>query len=87
MLNVDPQDNELTHFLQDIDLVKAMGKPPAGVQLAMKAVLVMLETKPDKKPDPDKPGAKIDDWWQPAVRLLGSGTLLPTLKVCASCGT
>jgi len=65
---------------QDIDLVKAMGKPPAGVQLAMRAVLVMLEMKPDKKPDPDKPGAKIDDWWGPAVRLLGTGTLLPTLK-------
>ncbi len=24
--------------------------------------MVMLEMKPDKKPDPDKPGAKIDDW-------------------------
>ena len=25
--------------------------------------MVMLEMKPDKKPDPDKPGAKIDDWY------------------------
>eukprot|EP00960_Hanusia_phi_P013114 383004-Hanusia_phi.AAC.2 len=65
---------------QDIDLVKSMGKPPAGVQLAMKAVLVMLEIKPEKKPDPDKPGARIDDWWSPAVKLLGAGTLLQTLK-------
>eukprot|EP00961_Rhodomonas_salina_P063758 857225-Rhodomonas_salina.13 len=65
---------------QDIDLVKSMGKPPLGVQLAMKAVLVMLEIKPDKKPDPEKPGQRIDDWWQPAVRLLGAGTLLQTLK-------
>ena len=67
---------------KDIDLVKAMGKPPDGVQLAMKgktfllrlrtylyadmrssaAVMIMLDLKPDKKPDPDKPGAKIDDW-------------------------
>ena len=31
---------------QDLDLVKAMGKPPSGVQLAMKAVLIMLEMKP-----------------------------------------
>jgi len=37
---------------QDLDLVKAMGKPPAGVQLAMKAVMVMLEMKPDKKAPP-----------------------------------
>jgi dynein heavy chain len=28
----------------------------------MAAVLIMLDLKPDKKPDPDKPGAKIDDW-------------------------
>ena len=65
---------------QDIDLVKAMGKPPAGVQLAMKAVLTMLEIKADKKPDPDTPGKKIDDWWGPAVRELSKGTLLQTLK-------
>jgi len=65
---------------QDIDLVKSMAKPPAGVQLAMKAVLVMLDLKPDKKNDPDKPGAKIDDWWSPAVRLLNTGTLLQSLK-------
>jgi hypothetical protein len=26
------------------------------------AVMVMLDMKPDKKPDPDKPGARIDDW-------------------------
>ena len=65
---------------QDIDLVKAMGKPPAGVQLAMHAVLVMLQMKPEKKNDPDTPGKKIDDWWSPAVKLLNTGTLLTTLK-------
>jgi dynein heavy chain len=65
----------------DLDAVKAMGKPPLGVQLAMKAVLVMLDTKPDKKNDPDTPGKKIDDWWSLAVRrLLNSDTLLTTLK-------
>ena len=31
---------------QDLDLVKAMGKPPEGVRLAMQAVLVMLQMKP-----------------------------------------
>jgi dynein heavy chain len=65
---------------QDIDLVKSMGKPPAGVMLAMQAVQVMLQMKPDKKNDPDTPGKKIDDWWAPAVRLLNTGTLLTTLK-------
>ena len=65
---------------QDIDLVKAMGKPPPGVQLAMQAVMVMLQMKPEKKNDPDVPGKKIDDWWSPAVKLLNTGTLLTTLK-------
>jgi hypothetical protein len=33
-----------------------------GLDFDSAAVMVMLEMKPDKKPDPDKPGAKIDDW-------------------------
>lgn len=65
---------------QDLDQVKNMGKPPVGVMLAMKAVLVMLDVKPEKKNDPDTPGKKIDDWWGPSVKLLNSGTLLNTLK-------
>ena len=65
---------------QDIDLVKAMGNPPQGVRLALRAVCVMLNIPADKKPDPDRPGAKIDDWWAPAVRLLTQGGLLEKLK-------
>ena len=65
---------------QDLDLVKNMGKPPVGVKLAMKAVMVMLDMKPDKVNDPDTPGKKIDDWWEPSKRLLNQGTLLATLK-------
>jgi hypothetical protein len=34
-----------------------------GLNFPLAAVMVMLEMKPDKKPDPDKPGAKIDDWY------------------------
>ena len=65
---------------KDLDAVKAMGKPPQGVQLAMRAVMIMMDLKPEKKPDPDTPGKKIDDWWAPAVKLLNSGTLLDSLK-------
>ena len=57
----------------DIDLVKNMGNPPAGVKLAMEAVCVMLEVKPDKKADPDNPGKKITDYWTPSVKLLQGG--------------
>lgn len=33
---------------QDIDVVKSMKSPPAGVKLVMEAVCVMKEVKPDK---------------------------------------
>lgn len=87
---------------KDIDLVKAMGKPPEGVQLAMKgktfplifakyvilndfypAVLIMLDLKPDKKPDPDKPGAKIDDWFVAESSFFSS--LIPKLACKFTC--
>ena len=66
---------------EDLQAVKAMLKPPVGVQLAMKSVLVMLDLKPDKKNDPDMPGKKIDDWWAPSVRLLNDPMkLMQTLE-------
>jgi dynein heavy chain len=64
----------------DIDLVKSMKNPPAGVKLVMEAVCVMLEVAPEKKNDPDKPGAKIIDFWSPSVKILSEGTLLQKLK-------
>ncbi len=64
----------------DIDLVKSMKNPPSGVKLAMHAVCVMLDIKPEKKNDPDNPGKKIIDFWGPSVKLLSEGKLLDTLK-------
>jgi dynein heavy chain len=46
----------------------------------MEAVCVMLEVAPEKKNDPDKPGAKIIDFWSPSVKILSEGTLLQKLK-------
>ena len=40
----------------DITNVKSMKSPPAGVKLVMSAVCVMLDTKPDRVPDPSGSG-------------------------------
>lgn len=42
-----------------------MQNPPAGVKTVMEAVCIMKAMKPKKK-DGDKPGQKIDDYWEPA---------------------
>lgn len=36
-----------------------MKNPPSGVKLVMAAVCVMKDIKPDKIPDPNKPGVKV----------------------------
>lgn len=48
----------------DIDELKSLKTPPAGVVLTMKVVCYMFDTKPVKKNDPNKPGVKIDDFWE-----------------------
>merc|ERR1719329_771141 len=50
--------------LANIQEVKALGNPPAGVKLAMEAVCVMFQVKPIRKADPNNPGKKFDDFWE-----------------------
>ena len=49
----------------DVDEVKNMKAPPAGVKLTMEAVCIMKEIPPAKVPAPDGRG-KVDDFWDPA---------------------
>lgn len=49
----------------DVVEVRAMQNPPAGVKTVMDAVCIMKAIKPKRK-DGDKPGQKIDDYWEPA---------------------
>ena len=63
----------------DIDEVKVMGKPPAGVRLCMEAICIMFEIKPEKVADPDTPGKKIDDYFKAAQKnILGKAEQLLT---------
>lgn len=44
----------------DITLVKSMKNPPEMVKTVMAAVCVMKGVSPDKIPDPNKPGQKVN---------------------------
>ncbi|XJO76015.1 hypothetical protein BDV3_006595 [Batrachochytrium dendrobatidis] len=53
----------------DIIEVRSMQRPPEGVKLVIEAICIMKGIKP-KKIDGDKPGKKIDDYWEPGRALL-----------------
>uniref|UniRef100_A0ABM5FKF8 Dynein axonemal heavy chain 1 isoform X2 n=1 Tax=Pogona vitticeps TaxID=103695 RepID=A0ABM5FKF8_9SAUR len=53
----------------DVTEVRAMQRPPLGVKMVIEAVCIMKGVKP-KKIAGDKPGSKIDDYWEPGKGLL-----------------
>ncbi|XP_063858635.1 dynein axonemal heavy chain 3-like isoform X1 [Scylla paramamosain] len=63
----------------DIRVVKAMKNPPSGVKLVMEAVCVMLDIKPERKPDPSGSGKMMEDFWAPSQKLLGDMKFLQNL--------
>eukprot|EP00055_Hartaetosiga_balthica_P017752 m.122337 g.122337 ORF g.122337 m.122337 type:complete len:4010 (-) comp9395_c0_seq2:1066-13095(-) len=62
----------------DIDVVKSMKAPPAGVKLVMEAVCVMKGIKPEKITDPT--GQKVTDYWGPSKKVLGDMKFLESLR-------
>ncbi|XP_019911214.2 dynein heavy chain 1, axonemal [Esox lucius] len=53
----------------DVVEVRAMQRPPNGVKLVIEAVCIMKGVKP-KKVAGEKPGSKVDDYWEPGKGLL-----------------
>ncbi|XP_037386166.1 dynein axonemal heavy chain 1 isoform X5 [Talpa occidentalis] len=53
----------------DVTEVRAMQRPPPGVKLVIEAVCIMKGIKPKKVPG-EKPGSKVDDYWEPGKGLL-----------------
>ena len=53
--------------------------PPSLVKLVMEAVCIMLNIKPERKPEPGT-GRMFDDFWGPSVKLLGDMKFLDKLK-------
>ncbi|XP_025270954.1 dynein heavy chain 7, axonemal [Camponotus floridanus] len=61
---------------QDIQIVKSMKRPPAGVRLVMEAVCILKDVKPERVQGPEGP---IDDYWKPSLRILGDIRFLESL--------
>lgn len=53
----------------DVTEVRALQRPPPGVKLVIDAVCIMKGIKPKKIPG-EKPGTKIDDYWEAGKGLL-----------------
>ncbi|KAI8819310.1 dynein heavy chain and region D6 of dynein motor-domain-containing protein [Fimicolochytrium jonesii] len=62
----------------DVDLLKTMKSPPAGVKFVMEAVCVMKDVKPVKVADAS--GKKEESYWAPAQKMLGDSSFLASLK-------
>lgn len=56
-----------------------MNNPPAGVKLAMEAICIMKDIKPEKIQDPAGGLKKVDDYWGPSKRVLNDMKFLKTL--------
>ncbi|XP_032892704.1 dynein heavy chain 1, axonemal [Amblyraja radiata] len=57
----------------DVTEVRGMQRPPLGVKLVMETVCIMKGIKP-KKIAGERPGSKIDDYWEPGKGLLQDPT-------------
>ncbi|KDO23984.1 hypothetical protein SPRG_10681 [Saprolegnia parasitica CBS 223.65] len=64
----------------EINEVKAMANPPAGVKLVCEGVCVMLGIKPARIPDPADPSKRIMDFWGPSQKMLSDPTFIQQLK-------
>lgn len=56
-----------------------MKNPPSVVKLVMEAVCIMLQEKPDRKPDPTT-GKMVEDYWGVSLKLLSDLKFLEKLK-------
>ncbi|OUM67642.1 hypothetical protein PIROE2DRAFT_4933 [Piromyces sp. E2] len=64
----------------DITLVKSMKNPPSAVKLVMEAICIMKDIKPARIKDPSGSGKMIEDYWGPALKMLGDPHFLASLK-------
>ncbi|XP_014203995.1 dynein heavy chain 7, axonemal [Copidosoma floridanum] len=67
--------NTLT--VQDIQIVKTMKNPPAGVKLVMEAICILKDVKADRVRN--ESGMMVEDYWKPSLRVLGDIRFLDSL--------
>ncbi|CAK9814603.1 Dynein axonemal heavy chain 7 [Anthophora plagiata] len=61
---------------QDIQIVRSMKRPPAGVRLVMEAVCILKDVKPEKVKTPE---GTEDDYWKASLRMLSDMKFLESL--------
>ena len=64
----------------DIKLVQSFKSPPATVKLVLEAICVMLDVKPNLLSDPNAPGKKIADYWDPSKAMLNDPKFVERLR-------
>ncbi|KAJ3092439.1 Dynein heavy chain 3, axonemal [Quaeritorhiza haematococci] len=64
----------------DISTVKSMKNPPGAVKLVMEAICIMKGVKPARIKDPSGSGKMVEDYWGPALKMLGDPHFLQSLK-------
>ncbi|KAF1322385.1 Dynein heavy chain, partial [Globisporangium splendens] len=64
----------------EINEVKSMANPPAGVKLVCEGVCQMLGIKPARIPDPADPSKRVMDYWGPSQKMLGDAGFITMLK-------
>lgn len=64
----------------DISMVKSMKNPPPPVKLVMEAICVMKNVKGSRIKDPSGSGKMVEDFWGPALKMLGDPHFLQGLK-------
>lgn len=65
---------------EDIDLVKAMYKPPVAVRITLEAVAIMNKQQPVKMKDPDNPLISYLDYYETGKKLLSVSRFIQKLK-------
>ncbi|XP_015440426.1 PREDICTED: LOW QUALITY PROTEIN: dynein heavy chain 7, axonemal [Dufourea novaeangliae] len=61
---------------QDIQIVRSMKRPPAGVRLVMEAVCILKDVKPDRVQTPE---GMVEDYWKASLRMLSDMKFLESL--------
>jgi dynein heavy chain len=61
-------------------MVKSMKSPPPPVKLVMEAICVMKNVKGARIKDPSGSGKMVEDFWGPALKMLGDPHFLQGLK-------
>eukprot|EP00397_Hematodinium_sp_SG-2012_P019307 GEMP01019830.1.p1 GENE.GEMP01019830.1~~GEMP01019830.1.p1 ORF type:complete len:593 (+),score=134.84 GEMP01019830.1:36-1781(+) len=56
--------------LRDLSEIKALKRPPESIRLLMEVCCLLMNVDPDRKRDGTTPGKFVNDYWEPARRVI-----------------